>query len=190
MDTTEAATAAGVTRQTIRHWARTGAIAAAKHAGRWTICETSLNQRIKIGTKMTTPKHLCGHPIPENHVNPRHAPKSRCKTCKAARGQKSRKATEETISALVLPRLTGSEKQIAWAQRERDRWINEAIRAEVKRNDETPTVQIVHGAPLRSYNTPEEAAADINAMLAEHTEAAWWINHRGGLSLAITNTPE
>lgn len=49
MDTTAAAQTAGVTRDTIRHWARTGAVKATKHAGRWNINPNSLNHRIKIG---------------------------------------------------------------------------------------------------------------------------------------------
>jgi len=53
MDTTAAATTAGVTVDTIRRWCRYGAIAAAKVAGRWIIEAASLTRRITIGKAMT-----------------------------------------------------------------------------------------------------------------------------------------
>jgi hypothetical protein len=46
--TTNAATQAGVTVDTIRTWCRTGAIAAVKQAGRWIIDAASLAYRIKL----------------------------------------------------------------------------------------------------------------------------------------------
>jgi hypothetical protein len=52
--TTEAATQAGVTINTIRTWARHGIIAATKQAGRWIIDTASLARRITIG-KMKRP---------------------------------------------------------------------------------------------------------------------------------------
>lgn len=48
--TTAAAHQAGVTIATIRTWCRTGAVAAAKHAGRWRINAASLAYRIKLPT--------------------------------------------------------------------------------------------------------------------------------------------
>lgn len=57
--TTNAATQAGVTVATIRTWCRTGAIAAIKKAGRWTIDEASLAYRIKLPTLLRkTPKAI------------------------------------------------------------------------------------------------------------------------------------
>lgn len=49
MNTTTAATTAGVTIATIRTWCRIGAIAAVKRAGRWIIDVASLTRRIAIG---------------------------------------------------------------------------------------------------------------------------------------------
>lgn len=48
MNTTTAATQAGVTVATIRTWCRTGVIAAAKRAGKWVIDTTSLAYRINL----------------------------------------------------------------------------------------------------------------------------------------------
>lgn len=56
MDTTTAATQAGVTTATIRTWCRRGAVAAAKVAGRWAIDATSLARRITLGIRKTTKK--------------------------------------------------------------------------------------------------------------------------------------
>jgi hypothetical protein len=49
MNTTAAATQAGVTIPTIRTWCRIGAVAATKKAGRWIIDAASLAARIAIG---------------------------------------------------------------------------------------------------------------------------------------------
>lgn len=51
MNTTAAATQAGVTVATIRTWCRAGVIAAAKRAGRWIIDTASLAHRIEIGAR-------------------------------------------------------------------------------------------------------------------------------------------
>lgn len=51
MNTTAAATQAGVTTATIRSWCRAGVIAAAKQAGRWAIDVVSLARRIAIGAR-------------------------------------------------------------------------------------------------------------------------------------------
>lgn len=53
MDTTAAATEAGVTVDTIRYWCRYGAVAAVKRAGRWVIDAASLAHRIAIGAMRT-----------------------------------------------------------------------------------------------------------------------------------------
>jgi len=51
LTTREAATLARVTVDTIRHWARYGAIRATKKAGRWVIDRTSLLRRIELDTR-------------------------------------------------------------------------------------------------------------------------------------------
>lgn len=51
LTTREAATLARVTIDTIRHWARYGAIRATKKAGRWHIERTSLLRRIELDTR-------------------------------------------------------------------------------------------------------------------------------------------
>jgi DNA-binding transcriptional MerR regulator len=51
MDTTAAATQAGVTVSTVRAWCRRGVIAAAKRAGKWVIEAASLAYRISLGAR-------------------------------------------------------------------------------------------------------------------------------------------
>lgn len=53
MNTTAAATQAGVTIPTIRTWCRTGVVAAVKQAGKWVINAASLAARITIGQMRT-----------------------------------------------------------------------------------------------------------------------------------------
>lgn len=57
MNTTTAATTAGVTVATIRTWARNGIITAIKHAGRWTIDAASLAWRITLNALKTRKAH-------------------------------------------------------------------------------------------------------------------------------------
>ncbi|CAL9368986.1 hypothetical protein [Streptomyces sp. enrichment culture] len=54
MNTTTAATQAGVTVATIRTWCRNGVVAAVKAAGRWAIDAASLARRIEIGARRMT----------------------------------------------------------------------------------------------------------------------------------------
>lgn len=54
MNTTTAAKQAGVTVDTIRTWARMGAIRATKQVGRWAIDPVSLRRRIAMGTPTAT----------------------------------------------------------------------------------------------------------------------------------------
>ncbi|GHE31765.1 hypothetical protein GCM10017673_38150 [Streptosporangium violaceochromogenes] len=56
MDTTTAATQAGVTVATIRTWARRNAVAARKVAGRWVIEAASLARRIALGAQKAAKK--------------------------------------------------------------------------------------------------------------------------------------
>lgn len=67
MNSTTAATQAGVTVATIRTWCRKGVITATKQAGRWIIDPASLNRRIEIGARrrMTDPTHG----IAEHHLH-------------------------------------------------------------------------------------------------------------------------
>jgi hypothetical protein len=62
MDTTAAATQAGVTVATIRTWCRRGVIAAVKQAGRWIIDTPSLTHRIAIAA-MKRPTHQETSPV-------------------------------------------------------------------------------------------------------------------------------
>lgn len=68
MDTTAAATQAGVTIDTIRHWCRLGAIAATKAAGRWTISAASLARRIRLSIRRTA-RSTMTQPWPTDHPN-------------------------------------------------------------------------------------------------------------------------
>lgn len=58
MNTTAAANQAGVTVDTVRTWARMGAIKATKRFGRWVIDSLSLAKRIAMGTPQATTKKV------------------------------------------------------------------------------------------------------------------------------------
>jgi hypothetical protein len=63
MNTTAAATQAGVTVATIRTWCRRGVIAATKQAGRWIIDTASLAARIAIGAMHTRKAKAMTEPV-------------------------------------------------------------------------------------------------------------------------------
>ncbi|GGV36823.1 hypothetical protein GCM10010293_40310 [Streptomyces griseoflavus] len=77
MNTTAAATQAGVTNSTITTWCRRGVVAAAKVAGRWVIDAASLAARIAIGTMKRTVRKETGPVIDltatYTYADPAHA---------------------------------------------------------------------------------------------------------------------
>lgn len=79
-----------------------------------------------------------------------------CDECKAAERDARNTAAAELNRTAGLPTLTGSDKQIAWA---------ETIRAE--------KATALHGIGLK----PEFVEAII-AVVMQQTSAAWWIDHR------------
>lgn len=181
MDTTTAATQAGVTRATIRHWARMGAIAATKTAGRWTIDETSLARRIRLTREApvdTTPRYRCGHEVQPTRRTPEPTSKSRdCRPCKDARAAAAREAVE-------LPDLAGTPKQVGWATTIRSQWIENALTT-----DHTGDIILAEGmgyatTDLGTWTDPAEAGAAVTQMIATRT-ATWWIQYRGNVAAAL-----
>ncbi|MFF4645006.1 hypothetical protein [Streptomyces sp. NPDC001389] len=110
MNTTAAATQAHVTVATIRTWARRGIVAATKTAGRWIIDAASLTRRIAIGAL----KRRIRKEAPMTESTPTTDRKAVRAANKAAAAD-IRKRVLDTITA-ALPKLTGTDKQVAWAQ--------------------------------------------------------------------------
>lgn len=75
--------------------------------------------------------------------------------------------------------LTGSDKQITWASDIRKTWIADIARldGEGRRTMEKRGMldDPRYVAFVAAWN------AEFAAILAEHTDAAWWIDHRGTL---------
>ena len=134
MNTTTAAQQAGVTTDTIRTWARMGAIRATKTRGRWNIDTRSLAKRTAMGIRRTRKAtvnntHTCGH---EGHIRYRGRNQTRplhpkldrpCPTCRQADRALATEALRTTLAELRagLPTITnGSPKQNEWATRIRD----------------------------------------------------------------------
>ncbi|MFH9426030.1 hypothetical protein [Streptomyces sp. NPDC017529] len=167
MNTTTAAAEAQVTVTTIRTWCTRGAITATKTAGRWDIDAASLKTRIRLGRQI-----------------------------RRARARRTAPATRARILAdLHFPALTGTPKQIAWAEELRLRRIHAAL-------DVTPHRRFglayhlagATGDPLGityiptlantpgygTYATRRDLLAALHTALThgERTTAAWWIDHR------------
>lgn len=158
MDTTTAATQANVTVDTIRTWCRMGAVAAVKRAGQWIIDETSLRARITLGRQMH----------------------------RAALTRRAAAARARILAALPLPRLTGTPKQIAWAEDIRARRIEHGLAVNPHRIHSL-VYRLVHEQLGASYlgitethTTEADALAALTATIStpERQTAAWWISRR------------
>ncbi|MFJ6487067.1 hypothetical protein [Streptomyces californicus] len=170
MDATTAATKSKVTVATIRAWCRTGVITAVKMAGRWNI----------------DPQSLRAH-------------RRRLLALRNAREARAAARVHTSIATqLALPALTGTPKQIAWANDIRDRAITAALTLVTHDfESELPggplTYELATGYtaldhdPLNAYKVLGKAAytehttqadyvAAFNQVLSARTHASNWIN--------------
>ncbi|MFV8127508.1 hypothetical protein [Streptomyces syringium] len=171
MNTTTAAETAKVTVATIRTWCRLGAIAATKTAGRWVIDTTSLKHRIRLGKQQR----------------------------RATQQRQATAARTRILNRLVLPALTGSAKQIAWAEELRASRIDQALTVAPHRrlgiayhltdgnSDPLGITYIRELAVDSDYGTYRDEAAALTALTTAvttgpRTTASWWINNRNSAS--------
>ena len=96
------------------------------------------------------------------------------KLCKACYIEEKKQAEKTDAESLGLPELTGSEKQIAWANSIRLEWAKPFL------------------AKLDSWRERGADEADIErcrqaflAVLSNRTEAKWWIDHQHELDLKL-----
>jgi hypothetical protein len=164
MNTGAAATQAGVTIATIRTWCRRNVIAATKQAGRWIINATSLKTRLRIGRRLTRLRAKRLAPTRRRHL----------------------------LNTLRPPALTGSPRQIAWAEQIRADRIEQAITIVPTRRGPAYTLAGAAGDPLgityipeltqgcETYTTLSGALAALETALTHGARrtASWWINTR------------
>ncbi len=119
--------------------------------------------------------HPCGHEVEHNLFGPYEGRRRRieelagnpCPECEQAKRTKANAAANEAAAKAAseagLPELTGSEKQVAWA---------ETIRMKV--------IAQAEEAIARTATTPERKAqvAPLLAKLTAQTNAGWWIDRR------------
>ncbi|WP_017541564.1 hypothetical protein [Nocardiopsis halophila] len=184
MDTAAAAAQAGVTVPTIRTWCRIGAVAAVKTAGRWIVSAASLARRIRFGCKETTvdttPRYRCGHPVQPTRRNPdpEARPRRDCRPCKDQR-------RADAHAALRLPGIQGTPKEVARAADIRTQWLDDALTTTLAGDLVLGEGMGYETADLGTWASAEQAAEDITRLLADRTEAAWWIQHRGHIGAAL-----
>ncbi|MET8377998.1 hypothetical protein [Streptomyces microflavus] len=170
MDATTAATKSKVTVATIRTWCRTGVITAVKTAGRWDIDHKSLR-----------------------------AHRRRLLAIRNARQARAANRVHTSLAAqLTLPTLTGTPKQIAWANGIRDRAITAALtlvthdfESELPGgpltyklatgytaldHDPLNAFQALSKAAYTAHATQADYVAAFNQVLAARTHASTWIN--------------
>jgi hypothetical protein len=198
MNTTAAAAQAGVTVATIRAWARRGVIAATKTAGRWILDAASLAHRIAIGIL----KRRTQREAPVTEVTPA-ADRKAVRAANKAAANEARTRVLAAITAAGLPLLSGTDKQIAWAEDIRSNLIEAALHnlagthlgvhyslTNTLTEDPLRTSRI---PGLRPWDTGSEYASEADLLAAlttavtyqgagaaheDRTQAAWWIEHR------------
>lgn len=131
--------------------------------------------------------HTCGHSetvdiygTNSHGERERKAEWMRSQPCQDCRRTTETAQALESAQARGLPTLTGSEKQIAWAER-----IRAAFVARM-------TDEIAKNARVLSREDAERAAqqaewtrAALTAAVSAQTSAAWWIDHREGERRAL-----
>lgn len=122
--------------------------------------------------------HTCGHrEVVQIYGTNSHGERERkadwmaskpCRECERAAETASAKTQTE---AAGLPALTGSPKQVAWA---------ESIRAKAM-------MRLSDGLSHASGTEQERQAAyaALHTAVAKHTDARWWIDHQGGERTAL-----
>jgi hypothetical protein len=107
-----------------------------------------------------------------------------CPDCRRAQLSRAAAATNEQAG---LPPLTGSKKQVAWAETLREKAVNSST---VKNRGQVAYSDHRHLAPLAAKLgvgreavearrvAIEEAAQQAIDTLLSHTEARWWIDNR------------
>lgn len=193
----DAAARAGRTVDTIRHWCRMGAVRATKVAGRWAIDVASLDYRISLDTQEPTmPTLVCSHTTD---------PDNPCRDCQRKfRPIMFKRYVAALTEGLELPPLTGTPKQIAWAEQMRARslagnwedvergltdegrvlnvvweagwWAPEPDEEEFGIEYPNWQQKLIPHEELARLRTLAEARAWIARVVAERTDAAWWID--------------
>lgn len=184
MNTSTAAIQAGVTTDTIRTWCRIGAVAATKTAGRWIIDTASLARRIAIGAMRARKVVIVTEPT------------------RLTRDERTARAAEirtRVRAALPLPALTGTTKQISWAEDIRTERIDAALSYINVMRDGSIVYALEGGGrdPLLAFDVKgliqgdgafatEQGLIDaVHTCLSttdyfggERTRADWWIDKR------------
>lgn len=146
-------------------------------------------------------EYICGHkgvlqlfgPMSERERRLERAQDELCPECyrkkKEAGRAEANKEAEEQSRAEGLPELTGSEKQVAWANtlrlkkmRDIDEWINEI-------NEKGKLGAVIYTDDGRRYKAMKEEMLEAETFLLENmTEAKYWIDNRMSTLSDIMNT--
>lgn len=126
--------------------------------------------------------HTCGHEVEHALFGPYEGRRRRieeltgnpCPDCQETKRTEATAAANaeaaEAASKAGLPKLTGSEKQVAWAETIRMKAIAEA-----------------EAAIARTATTPErqEQVAPLLAKLKAQTDSGWWIENRSSTGVVL-----
>jgi len=152
--------------------------------------------------------HTCGH-THTHHLTGKHSAREwrigrleveACPDCQRVAREQARAAENaknaEAAKSAGLPTLTGSEKQVAWAETIRLSWVKEVARVFVGLARFPVVAALVEDADPadltrvgvvadRCEESEETGSADLAAVLRAYatavrgrTAAAWWIDHR------------
>ena len=126
--------------------------------------------------------HTCGHqgihditgPERERPARRSRTPERECPDCQNATRARTNAASAQDNSEAGMPPLTGSEKQVAWA---------ESIRADICWRTEEWIAEMVEkagkaGTPQSELEQGEARRRSLYQKIRAMNQASWWIDHR------------
>ena len=101
-----------------------------------------------------------------------------CDDCRARRRREEDAARREARGAKGILSLTGTVKQIAWAEEIRDRFENDIEREIEQREKRIKKLQDIGENTDKATETLEKIRATNDYILANYTDSKWWIELR------------
>lgn len=108
-----------------------------------------------------------------------------CPDCLAEQRKEEEAARKEARRAKGIPALTGTVKQIAWAEEIRDKFENLIEKEIEQREKRIKKLQDIGENTDKAVETLEKIKATNDYILTNYTESKWWIDHRTIMVIAM-----
>ena len=109
-----------------------------------------------------------------------------CPDCLAEQRKKEEAARKEARRAKGIPALTGTVKQIAWAEEIRDKFEDSIEKEIEQRERRIKKLKDIGENTDKATETLEKIKATNDYILTNYTESKWWIEHRTIMVIAMS----